>query len=75
MNYVFHLLKKKWTFKKNKKVDLLVLDDLFIEFDFKNLNYVIYNENEINLRYFFAIIFEFFFFKKKKLFFFERTLF
>ena len=65
MNYVFHLLKKKLTFKKNKKVDLLVLDDLFIEFDFKNLNYVIYNENEINLRYFFAIIFEFFFSKRK----------
>ena len=65
MNYVFHLLKKKWTFKKNKKVDLLVLDDLFIEFDFKNLNYIIYNENEINLRYFFAIIFEFFFSKRK----------
>ena len=43
MNYVFHLLKKKLTFKKNKKVDLLVLDDLFIEFDFKNFNYVIYN--------------------------------
>ena len=64
--YILHLFKKKWSFKKNKKVDLLILDYEFLGINLQNIDYAIYDNNAINLRYLFVILFYFILSKKKK---------
>lgn len=44
-------LKYKFSFKKNKKVDLLLFDDPPVKFNFKDINFSIYYNNEINIYY------------------------
>ena len=50
---LWHLIRKKWTFKKNNKVDLLIFDDPPVVFDFKKINYSVYRSDEINIYYLF----------------------
>ena len=43
--------KKKWVFKRNNKVDLLIFDDPPVFFDFRKINYAVYKNDEINIFY------------------------
>ena len=65
---VFKFFKKKWVFKKNKTVDLLLLDGSQIKFKFHDINYEIYDSEKINFCYFIPTILILFFQVEKKIF-------
>ena len=62
----FNLFKKKFTFKKNNKVDILLLDENYSDLTFEKKKVASVNFNEINIYYIFLAIIYFFFKRKKK---------
>ena len=58
---IIKLLKFKYSFKKNKKVEILLLDDNYANLKFKNRTVSVVNFQELNFYYFFKSIFYYFF--------------
>ena len=64
---IIKLLKFKYSFKKNKKVEILLLDDNYANLKFKNRTVSVVNFQELNFYYFFKSIFYYFFKNNEKL--------
>ena len=64
---IIKLLKLKYSFKKNKKVEILLLDDNYANLKFKNRTVSVLNFQELNLYYFLKSIFYYFFKNSEKL--------